>query len=159
MRRLIAALVLIVTLFCTATPADAFWRHYGWGHRWGGWGHRGWGYRGWGGYYGLGGYRRVGWATRTASAVMATDTRTVPVIFRLLSLVRLLQQRRLRPRNKCRLWLSELWPLRQHLPARDEHYCDGATGLLDGVPAGPLLPLPQSTCRPSQRRQSKNSWA
>lgn len=66
MRRLIAALVLVAATLLTATPADAFWRHHGWG----GWGHRGWGgyyggYRGygWGGYrgYGWGGYRGYGW--------------------------------------------------------------------------------------------------
>src|SRR5438067_6384925 len=53
MRRWFAAFVLVVAFVCSATPAQAFGHHRGWGG--GGWGRGwggGWGYRGygWGGY-------------------------------------------------------------------------------------------------------------
>jgi hypothetical protein len=70
MRRLIAILVLLVATLVSATPAEAFHRHWGWRGGWGhpGWGHRGWGWggvgwghRGWGwGHHGWG-YRGYGW--------------------------------------------------------------------------------------------------
>lgn len=47
MQRLIAVVVLLVATLVSATPAEAFHRHWGWR---GGWGHAGWGHRGWGGY-------------------------------------------------------------------------------------------------------------
>jgi hypothetical protein len=68
MRRLLAVVLVLLAVFFAASPADAFWRHHGWGwgHRWGGWGwgHRyyrpwGFGYRGWGYPY-YGGYRGIG---------------------------------------------------------------------------------------------------
>src|SRR5438132_14139073 len=51
MRRWFAAFVLVVSLLCSASPADAFWHHRGWGC----------GYRGYGGYGWGGGYRGYGW--------------------------------------------------------------------------------------------------
>src|SRR4051812_17130890 len=65
MRRWFAAFVLVVSLLCSASPANAFWHHRGWGCGYRGYGGYGWGggYGGWGGYgyRGFGGYRGYGY--------------------------------------------------------------------------------------------------